>query len=148
MSTKCTIAHGKQFHLYADSFDEDHIHLEIQDTQFEAGNNRVMVAIPVAMWEVIRRHTNLDLSFADQTDQALREYVEQAVDDRIKEFASTGDRAKPIAAMSGLLAYGAVDEPKDAQVKRGVEYFKNVRERQRKIRLEIADLQRAAKRAE
>ena len=47
MSTKITIAHGRNFHLYQEALDEDHVHLELEGIKFEASYNRVMVPIPV-----------------------------------------------------------------------------------------------------
>ena len=84
MSTKATIAYGANFHLYHEGFDEDHVYLELEGTQFEAAYNRVMVPIPVHVWEVIRQYPGVDLKYADKTDAELRQYVEQEVDDRLK----------------------------------------------------------------
>lgn len=63
MSTKATIAHGRDFHFYHESLDEDNVYLELENVEFEASYRRVMVRIPVDIWEVIR-HTgaaHLDL---------------------------------------------------------------------------------------
>ena len=81
MSTKATIAHGPNFHLYHEVFDEDNVYFELEGTQFEAGNNRVMVPIPVHVWEVIRQYPGIDLLYADKTDAELSQLVEQQVDD-------------------------------------------------------------------
>ena len=47
MSTKSTIAHGRNFHLYHEALDEDYVYLELEGTKFEASYNRVMIPIPV-----------------------------------------------------------------------------------------------------
>ena len=36
MSTKSTIAYGRNFHLYREALDEDYIYLELEGTKFEA----------------------------------------------------------------------------------------------------------------
>ena len=54
MSTKCTIKHGDDFHLYSDimdQYDEDNaaeppIYLELRGVEFEASNHCITVAIP------------------------------------------------------------------------------------------------------
>ena len=43
MSTKATLAYGKNFHFYHEVMDDDHVYLELDTTQFEAGYGRVMV---------------------------------------------------------------------------------------------------------
>jgi hypothetical protein len=66
MSTKSTIAYGRNFHLYHEALDEDYVYLELEGTKFEASYNRVMVPIPVHVWEVIRRYPGIDLKYADK----------------------------------------------------------------------------------
>ena len=40
MSTKSTLAHGPEFHLYHDLIDRDHVHLEIEGTKVETDYGR------------------------------------------------------------------------------------------------------------
>lgn len=94
MSTKATIAHGPNFHLYHDLLDEDNVYLELEGTQFEAGYNRVMVPIPVHVWEVIRQYPGIDLEYVDKTDAELSQLVEHQVDDRIKKYEEADERRK------------------------------------------------------
>ena len=54
MSTKSTFARGDTFHFYNEVFDDDHVYLEVRGTQFEAGYGRVMIPIPIHVWETIR----------------------------------------------------------------------------------------------
>ena len=84
MSTKSTIAYGRNFHLYHEALDEDYVYLELEGTKFEASYNRGMIPIPVHVWEVIRRYPGIDLKYADRTDAEIRRYVEQEVDERLK----------------------------------------------------------------
>ena len=46
MSTKSTLAHGPNFHLYREMLEEDYVYLEVAGTRFEAEYGRVMVANP------------------------------------------------------------------------------------------------------
>ena len=141
MSTKATIAHGPNFHLYHEVFDEDHVYLELEGVQFEAGYNRVMVPIPVHIWEVIRQYSGVDLSFAEKTDEDLQRYVEQEVNVRIKRYQEANENAKGLVSMFGSLAYGAADEPRAQQVADGLAHFTKVREHQRQIKEAIVALE-------
>ena len=141
MSTKATIAHGSNFHLYHEVFDEDHVYLELEGVQFEAGYNRVMVPIPVYIWEVIRHYPGVDLSVVEKTDEELQQYVEQEVDERIKRYQEAYENAKGLVSLFGSLAYGAADEPREQQVADGLAHFRKVREHQRQIKEAIIELE-------
>jgi hypothetical protein len=141
MSTKATIAYGPNFHFYHEAFDDDHVYLELEGTQFEAGYNRVMVLIPVHIWEVIRQYSGVDLSFAEKTDEDLQQYVEQEVNDRIKRYQEAQENAKGLVGLFGSLAYGAADEPREKQIGEGLAHFTKVREHQRQIKEAIVELE-------
>jgi hypothetical protein len=143
MSTKATIAYGPTFHLYHEALDEDFVYLEIEGAQFEASYNRVMVPIPVHIWETIRRYPGIDLRFADKTDDELRDYVEHEVSDRIRHFEKASERANGIASLSGSPVFGPADQPRDQQIAAGIEYFIKVREHQRQVKDAIAKLEQA-----
>ncbi|HJU61480.1 MAG TPA: hypothetical protein VJ864_05505 [Candidatus Binatia bacterium] len=143
MSTKSTIAYGPTFHLYHEAFDEDYVYLELEGTKFEASYNRVMVPIPVHVWEVIRRYPGIDLKYADKTDAEIRRYVEQEVDERLKRFVEAGQRSKGLVSLAGSLAFGTADQPRDQQIAAGIEYFTKVRQHQRQIKQAIEELEQA-----
>jgi len=143
MSTKATIAYGPNFHLYHEALDEDYVYLELEGTQFEASYNRVMVPIPVHVWEVIRQYPGIDLRYADKTDEELREYVEHEVDDRIRHYEQAAERAKGLVSLGGSLAFGPADQPRERQIAAGIEYFTKVREHQQQVKEAIAKLQQA-----
>jgi len=141
MSTKSTIAYGRNFHLYHEALDEDYVYLELEGTKFEASYNRVMVPIPVHVWEVIRRHPGIDLKYADRSDAEIRQYVEHEVDERIKQYEEAEERSKGLLSLAGSLAFGTADQPRDQQIAAGVEYFTKVREHQRQIKHAIEELE-------
>jgi hypothetical protein len=141
MSTKATIAYGRNFHLYHEAFDEDYVYLELEGANFEASYNRVMVPIPVHIWEVIRRYPGVDLKYADKTDAEIRLYVEQEVEKRLKLYEEADDRSKRLMSLSGSLVFGAADQPRDQQIAAGVEYFSKAREHQRQIKQAIRELE-------
>jgi len=136
MSTKSTIAHGETFHFYHECLDEDHVYLEIETTQFEAGYGRVMVPIPIHIWEVIRRLGAARLDLADRTDEELRAEVEAEVDRRVAEYRDAirkDERGAAWVSLCGSLLYGGADDPREEQVARGLEYFTAERRRQREV---------------
>jgi hypothetical protein len=50
MSTKSAIAHGRNFHLYHEPFDEDYVYLELEGAKFEASSpsaNRIRALIGI-----------------------------------------------------------------------------------------------------
>lgn len=143
MSTKSTIAHGRNFHLYHEAYDEDYVYLEVEGTKFEASYNRVMVPIPVHIWEVIRHYPGIDLKYADKTDAEIRQYVDQEVDERLERYEKATERSKGLVLLFGSLAYGTADQPREQQIAAGVEYYTKIREHQRQIKEAIAELEQA-----
>lgn len=142
MSTKATIAHGKNFHFYHEALDDRYVYLELEDVPFEASYNRVMVPIPTHIWEVIRKHPGVDLSLVDKTDDELRSQVEHSVDERIAEYSQLDDqKRKGLFRIFGSLTYGEIGSPREQQVERGVNHFMELRERQRQIKRAIEELQ-------
>lgn len=142
MSTKATIAYGDNFHLYEEVFDEDNIYLELDNVAFEASPNRVVVPIPVAIWEVIRRYRGIDLSWADKTDQELQQYVEKQVDERIQKYEDSKGDNQGLMRFAGVIAYGKADEPRQQQIDQGIAYFQQLREHQQQIQTAIAALEK------
>lgn len=146
MSTKSTIAYGPKFHLYHDLLEDTDVYLELECAKCEASEHHVMVAIPFAVWELIRQYPAVDLSWADTSDDEIRRFVESEVRKRSEQYAEAGERERKIWKMEGLLIYGAVDTSQGAQIARGWEYFTRLRQRQAKIKQDIADLQQMQRR--
>jgi len=143
MSTKCTIAHGENFHFYHEALDDDHVYLELETTHFEAGYGRVMVPIPIHIWETIRPLGGAQLDLVDKTDEELQTIVEHAVDQRIAEYRQAlhekPDRAGFIGFF-GSLVYGVADSPRVDQVRKGIQYFQAKRLHQQQVKARIAAL--------
>lgn len=148
MSTKCTIAYGGNFHLYREVLDHDHVYLQLDTTHFEAGYSRVMIPIPIHIWETIRHLGGAELDLVDRTDAELVAMVEKTVDERIAEYERVArerpDRAG-LLAIIGSLVYGAADEPRERQVRHGLEYFERERKRQKELQARIASLRSAVR---
>ena len=146
MSTKITVAYGNNFHFYRECLDEDFIYLELEGVEFEAGYNRVMMPIPVHIWEVIRKYEGVNLSWASQTDEEILQYVEKEVDERIERYQQTEEeKGKQLMALLGSIPFGTADIPRCEQIEQGVSYFKKLREHQQQIKQAIQELEQMNK---
>jgi hypothetical protein len=143
MSTKSTLAHGDTFHFYNEVLDDDHVYLEVRGVQFEAGHGRVMIPIPMHIWETIRHLGAAELDLIDKTDSELLAMVEAEVDRRIEEFQtskSNDPKRTSLLRFLGSLPYGLTDVPREEQIQRGLEYHLSQRRRQREIHEAIVAL--------
>ncbi len=144
MSTKSTIAYGTNFHLYHEVLDEDYVYLRLEGVQFEAGYNRVMVPIPVHIWEFIRQYPGVDLKWADRTDAQIKKHVESEVDERLARYKSTDSSRSGLTRLLGSMVYGTADEPREKQIASGIDYFTKLREHQQQVKQAIEELERMA----
>lgn len=146
MSTKATIAYGDNFHFYHEVLDEDHVYLELETTHFEAGYGRVMLPIPIHIWETIRHLGGVRLDLVDHTDADLLAMVTAEVDTRMAQYQEAlrnhPDRAG-LMSLAGSLAYGTAEDPRAAQIARGMEYYRHARQGQRERQAAIRKLRQA-----
>lgn len=143
MSTKCSLAYGDTFHLYQECFDEDNVYLELEGIEYEATSERVMVSVPVAIWETIREYSILDLSHADKSDEEIQAMVIEAVDERIEKYHNCDDeRQRNWTAIVGAIPYGLASNPRNEQIEQGIQYYRQQRERQSAIKQQIIALKR------
>lgn len=141
MTVKATLAYGKSFHFYHEALDNNHVYLELEDVPYEVGYRRLMVAIPIDVWEVIRGLGAAKLDLLNASDENIAGMVAAAVDERVAAYerALTSDReeAERLRFNDSLL-FGAADSPREKQAMRGVEYYKTERERQREVAARMA----------
>jgi hypothetical protein len=146
MSTKCTLSHSNEFHFYRESLDDDHVYLEMNTTRFEAGYGRVLVPIPIRIWETIRHLGGARLDLIEVTDEQLVRMVEQEVDRRSAEYVAA-ERVRAgggdLLRIAGCLVYGFADEARAEQIVHGVEYLTAERKRQREVQVAISALRSA-----
>jgi hypothetical protein len=140
MTVKATLAYGKNFHFYHEGLDNNHVYLELEDVSYDAGYRRLMVAIPIDIWEVIRELGAANLDLINVSDEKLIEMVERKVEERITGYESA-HKADPENAgwlrFTDSAVFGSMDEPREQQIIRGVEYYKTERERQREVTARI-----------
>lgn len=53
MSTKITMSHGKDYHLYQEVFDNSNLYLKVEGHEFHSSNGEVMVQIPIDAWRTM-----------------------------------------------------------------------------------------------
>jgi len=119
------------------------VYLELEQVQFEASYNRVMVPIPVHIWEVIRQYPGIDLSWADKSDTEILDHVSQRVDERIRDYEAAELNKKGVVSLFGGLVFGKADEPREAQIEQGVTHYQRLREHQQQVKAAIVELQQA-----
>ena len=87
MSTHSTLIQGKNFNLYEELFERTpHVWLTLDGCNFEATSRGVQVEIPLAVWEVVRRHSPARFDLASFTPAQLRAEAEKRVDTARAEF--------------------------------------------------------------
>ena len=143
MSTKSTITHGNTFHFYRECFDDDHVYLELEGTQFEAGYNRVMIPIPVHLWEHLRRYPGETFDHADLSDDDIRRCVERDVDGRIEDYRRAVDVKKGLVSMIACFPYGPAADARQDQIARGIKFYRDRRTRRREVLAAVETLDRA-----
>jgi len=53
MSTKSTISHGQNYHLYQEIFDVSHVYLRVEGHEFDASRDGAMIQIPIEAWRAM-----------------------------------------------------------------------------------------------
>ena len=158
MTVKATLAYGNSFHFYHDALDNNHVYLELEDVPYEVGYRRVLVAIPIDVWEVVRGLGAAKLDLVNASDEDIAGMVARAVDERMAEYErvqfSDREEAERLR-FNDSLVFGAADTSRERQVMRGIEYYNTERERQREVAARIAqhkvldiDSETSAERAE
>jgi hypothetical protein len=144
MSTKSSFAHGKNFHFYNECFDDQHLYLELENTEFEVFQTqrpnskefggRVMVRIPLETWITIQQVKPPHMDLVGKSDQDLLEMVQTHVDERIARYkAATTDRLRAVESGFGSFVYGRATESRSAQIRRGLAHVTKQRNQQDEI---------------
>ena len=138
MSTKSTLVYGKAFHLYTEALDDDNIWLELDipiDTPIQLTNNKITIAITTSIWEVIREYTNAEFNLLNRTDEELKIMVEKAVNERKVNYEKAVSEGKNANMLNlfGLFAYGLASNTIEDQIKEGMAYMLDLRDKQNKL---------------
>ena len=141
MSTRSSIAYGDNFHLYQEGFDDENIYLELEKTEFEACSQRVMVAIPIEVWEYIRSYSFADYSLIDMSDEEILASAEEEVERRITRYenAPTPAEAKSVLALE-FIGFEEINLPRQLQIDSRVEELTQARNQQRELKRKIEQI--------
>lgn len=136
MTVKTTLAYGRNFHFYLQAHENNYVYLELEDVPYEVGYRRVMLALPVDVWETLRGLAATQLDLINASDAELIEMVTLKVDERVSEYkrvrSSDPEKADTVRFKNSIM-FGTADAPPEEQVERGIQYYKLERERQRAI---------------
>jgi len=138
MGTKKTLLSGESYKIYHQCFDDKNIYLNLSEIEVEKseGDGHTLV-IPIWLWEKIRRVPALvDLSLAKTTDQEIENKIVSEVNSRIRELSLFGyddDIMAKFIRISDHLKFGSVSADKEEQIRKGISYYMQERENQRKV---------------
>lgn len=138
MGTKKTLLSGESYKIYHQCFDDKNIYLDLSEIEVEKSeNNGHTLVIPIWLWEKIRRVPALvDLSLAKMTDQEIENKIVCEVNSRIRElslFAYDNDIMAKFIRISDHIKFGSVSADKEEQIRKGISYYMQERENQRKV---------------
>lgn len=146
MSTKCSIAHGPGFHLYNDSFDEEHVFLQLDQSDFTVTPDSLTVKIPLHVWDYLRGFPGADFADVTASDEQILEEAIKAVGSRLAQVAEArSDRVSALLELGGALVMGEVNLPREEQIANYVAYHKRQRTQKQEVMARVAalkDLQR------
>jgi hypothetical protein len=137
VSTRSTLAHGENFHLYQDLMEEDEgVWLSLNNTDFHASSGEVCVKIPLALWEHIRQVKAFQPEYYEMSDQDISDYVTFQVDDRIREWNESDKNG--LMSLFGAAVYGLASDPREQQIATGIENLTKERARELEILAKVA----------
>lgn len=142
MSTKCTLAHGNNFHFYKEVFDEENVYLELNNLPYETWSNHhsfppvytVAVTIPLPIWEVIRQHTIAQFDWVDKTDEEIRNAATESIDADIAKYNNASDEDKKWRRRANLAT------PREERIDELVAHYTHLRDCQQNLRDAIEQL--------
>jgi hypothetical protein len=131
MSTKATIAGGPTF-FYEELCDKENVYLELESTNYSASFGRVMVQIPLHVWEVIRQHTLARYELVDLTDDEIEARTVAQVDEGITGYQAA--KAEDPDSMIAKIESIHWNKPKEKLLKEWREHYYQERKFQRELR--------------
>lgn len=117
MSTKMTLWHNDDFHLYAEGLDDENVYLDIRTPYTE----QFVLKIPLSAWKEMRRHTIEPAErYSDMSDDELLMEAERAVDEhraRLHEIRQQGGRNIELRLMLGSFIFGPPESTPEEMIK-------------------------------
>jgi len=136
MTNKNILLNGRNYKVYTRCFDEENIYLQFEGFEFSTNDDSVTVAIPLNVWENLRKVDGISqLDLVNMSDSEIEKKVVEEVDGRIRELSLFGkeDNMAKLIKMENYLVYGDANDSKDNQIKKGLSFYLEQRERQKAI---------------
>lgn len=136
MTNKNILLNGRNYKVYTRCFDEENIYLQFEGFEFSTNDDSVTVAIPLNVWENLRKVDGISqLDLVNMSDSEIEKKVAEEVDGRIRELSLFGkeDNMAKLIKMENYIVYGDANDPKDNQIKKGLSFYLEQRERQKAI---------------
>jgi len=87
MSTKSTISYDNRYHLYQEIFDVSNVYFELDNCNFEAARDSVMIQIPIDVWRKMiedwavkgwpKEQDNKEIQIASKWVESFEELVKE-----------------------------------------------------------------------
>jgi len=87
MSTKSTISYDNRYHLYQEIFDVSNVYFELDNCNFEASRDSVMIQIPIDVWRKMiedwavkgwpKEQDNKEIQIASKWVESFEELVKE-----------------------------------------------------------------------
>lgn len=141
MTNKTVLVSGSGYKAYVKCFDEENIHLQFDNFGIIRDNNQITLSIPIQVWENLKKADPKQyLELANMTDEDIRKKAIEEVDSRIRELSLFGkeDNMAKLIKMENYLVYGDPTDTKENQIKKGVSFLMEQRERQLSILKTVA----------
>ncbi len=114
MSTRITLWHNEDFHLYEEGFDNENVYLEIKTAPFI---EQLVVKIPLPVWKEMRKHTIEPCeSYLDLSDEELTQEAARSVDEHRAWLDA--HRSSPVSGLSGVLLFGPPESSREKMVEK------------------------------
>ncbi len=141
MSTKCSIAHGDEFHLYNECWEDDCVYLRLNTLRgLTVEEGQVTLRIPIHVWECVRQHPGTSLRLATMTTAQVRAEVEKETDALIRDYATARKDHKTTKQYLGFMKDWGANKSRHEQVATALKKRLAERARQRRIVARVAKL--------
>lgn len=90
MSTKSTISHGQNYHLYQEVFDVSNVYLRVEGHEFDASRDGAMIQIPIEAWRAMIEDWQVK-GWAKKEDNSEQNIIEEWLDPSGLMFGKESD---------------------------------------------------------
>ena len=136
MGTKKTLLSGNSYKVYHQCFDDENIYLDLVDVEVEKTDFGYTLVVPIWIWDKINKvSSHIDLSLAKMTDEEIENKTKEEVDSRIRELSLFGndDAMAKLIRVSDHIKFGSVSLKKEEQIKKGISFYMQERDKQKKV---------------